>query len=89
MVTEISEPDSAVLYRIVHSDVFDDVSSNAVSCEAVKTYVHGAEILDIKFIDDYEMMILISTRGLFESVDIALITNFGPLSASPSQFLIL
>jgi hypothetical protein len=42
---------------------FDDVSNNAVTCEGVTVIVEDGEILDVKFVNDMELLMLLKTQG--------------------------
>jgi hypothetical protein len=62
IITE-DNPNFVDLYRIVHSELFDEVSSKAAICEGLRISVRNAEVLDTRFVDDYELMLLLKNDG--------------------------
>jgi hypothetical protein len=42
---------------------FDDVSKTSVACQAVTVFVEDGEILDVRFIDELELLVLLKARG--------------------------
>jgi hypothetical protein len=68
VITKQENPHCAFFYRITHSSLFDEVSDNSISCEAIKIIIKDGEIADIKFVNDTEMMILLKTKGIVSFV---------------------
>jgi hypothetical protein len=54
-------------YRILHSNLFDELADTSVSCEAVKIILPESKILDVKFVDDEEVLCLIQSGCMFFS----------------------
>jgi hypothetical protein len=54
-------------YRILHSELFDEVSNSSISCEAVRIIIPGARLLDVKFVDDEELICLVISGGTYLS----------------------
>jgi hypothetical protein len=51
------------MYRVVHSDIFDDVSKSVQICEALVIDFTEAEVKDLRFTDDTSLMVLLKKDG--------------------------
>jgi hypothetical protein len=52
------------LYRVIHTDAFDDVSQSVRSCETLDIGFRSAEIMDVRFVDDTAVMLLLKKKGM-------------------------
>jgi hypothetical protein len=52
------------LRRIVHQELFDDLTASVVSNEEAVFEFEGQEVVDAKFIDDQDVMIVFKAGGL-------------------------
>jgi hypothetical protein len=54
------------LRRIVHQELFDDLTKGLVSNEEVELEFEGHQVVDAKFIDDQDVMMILNAGGLIK-----------------------
>jgi hypothetical protein len=55
------------LYRIVHQELFDDLTKSVKRYETAAIEFEAEEVVDAKFIDDQDVMMILRSRGLGQS----------------------
>ena len=54
------------MHRIVHQELFDDLTASVISNEEAVFKFDGQEVVDAKFIDDKDIMIIFKAQGLIK-----------------------